>query len=139
MRKSTFNCVRDILKDYNDLPKYIKEREKELRNPYRETDLNADIKGTKARYDSGDNILITIEQDARLARMVEQYEIAKRLLSEADDDTRVIIEELYIRKRPRYTMQGLADKHLILCSSRTGRNLRTAFFEEMALALRLPL
>lgn len=139
MRKSTFNCVRDILKDYNDLPNYIKEREKELRHPYRETDLNADIKGTKASYDSGDNMLITIEQDARLTRLNEQYNITKRLLDETDDDTRIIIKELYIRKRPQYTMQGLADKHLIFCSARTGRDLRTAFFKKMALELRLPL
>ena len=139
MRKSTFNCVKDILKDYKEIPSYIKEREKELRAPYRETDLNADIKGTKASYDSGDNMLITIEQDARLTRLKEQYTITSRLLNEADDDTRVIIEELYIKKRPQYTMQGLADKHLILCSSRTGRTLRTAFFQKMALELRLPL
>ena len=139
MKKSTFNCVKDVLKDYSNIPSYIKQREEELRFPYHTSDINAGIKGTRSTHNKEDLILITIEQDRRLEQLRWQYKVVQKALEECGSDTRTIIEELYIRKYPRYTMQGLADNHFILCSSRTGKTLRTDFFEEIATQLYLPL
>jgi len=137
LRTSTFNYIKDILADYYKTDEYIKQREDELRYPHRESDLNGDIKGTKASYDNQVNLMITIEQDRRLASLERNKRIVSNLLSETDEETATIIEELYLKKRPRYTLQGLIDSELIFCSRRTASNLRTKFFEEMAKELNL--
>lgn len=137
MRKSTFNYIKDILADYNKIDDYIKKREEELRYPHRETDLNGDIKGTRSSYDNHVNMMITIEQDRRLTSLERNKRVISNLLNEADEDTLTIIEELYIKKRPIYTLQGLIDNEMIFCSRRTASNLRTKFFEEVAKELNL--
>ncbi|MGO2787646.1 MAG: transcriptional regulator, partial [Enterococcus faecalis] len=46
MRTSTFNYIKDILGDYYKTDDYIRQREEELRYPFRESDLNSGIKGS---------------------------------------------------------------------------------------------
>lgn len=137
MRTSTFNYIKDILADYYKTDEYIKQREDELRYPHRESDLNGDIKGTKASYDNQVNLLITIEQDRRLASLERNKRIISNALEEADEDTLTIIQELYFKKRPRYTMQGLVDNKLVYCSRRKAFDLRNDFFEDIAKELNL--
>ncbi|MBS7576015.1 transcriptional regulator [Enterococcus sp. MMGLQ5-2] len=132
MKKTTFNYIWEILKDYNDVDEHIKRRIEELRYPHRETDLNADIKGTKVRYDSQDIFLITIEQDARLAALERNKRIITETLEEFDQDTNMIIRELYMKKRPQYSIQGLISNHKIFIGRSKASDLRTAFFIELA-------
>lgn len=137
MRKSTFNYIKDILADYPETDEHIRKREEELRYPYRESDINRDIKGTKASYDSQDNLMITIEQDKRLAGLERNKRAVADTLEEFDEDTEVIIRELYMKKRPKYTMQGLVMNGLIYCSRRKAFDLRDDFFIEIASKLNL--
>lgn len=139
MRTSTFNYIKDILADYYKTDEYIKQREEELGYPHRDFDLNGDIKGTKASYDSQDNLMITIEQDKRLASLERNKRIVSDALDRANDDTKVIIQELYLLKRPRYTLEGLLQRKKIFCSKRTAQRLRTEFFEDIAHELHLSL
>ena len=136
MKRSTFNYIKDILRDYPNIDKYIKEREDELRTPYRQTDLNADIRGNKIS-DSMTTMMITIEQDRRLSALERNKRVIEDNLQECDEDTRTIIEELYIKKYTQYTMDGLVQNGLIYCSRRKAFNLRDAFFENVAKELNL--
>lgn len=136
MKRSTFNYIKDILRDYPNIDKYIKERELELRIPHRQTDLNADIKGNRIS-DSMTNMMITIEQDRRLSALERNKRVIEDNLQECDEDTRTIIEELYIKKYTQYTMDGLVQNGLIYCSRRKAFNLRDAFFENVARDLNL--
>ena len=132
MKRATFNYLRSLLADYNELEAYIQQREEELRSPWREEDLNSGIKGTRGSYDNGVDMLITIEQDRRLHNLQKNKWIIGEALEDCDEDTRIIIDELYLKKRPAYTMQGLIDNHLIFCSRAKAFRLRDYFFEELA-------
>ena len=136
MKRSTFNYIKDILRDYPNIDKYIKERELELRIPHRADDVNADIKGNRIS-DSMTTMMITIEQDRRLSALERNKRIIEDNLQECDEDTRTIIEELYIKKYTQYTMDGLVQNGLIYCSRRKAFNLRDAFFENVARDLNL--
>ena len=136
MKRSTFNYIKDILRDYPNIDKYIKERELELRTPYRQTDLNADIKGNRIS-DSMTTMMITIEQDRRLSALERNKRVIEDNLQECDEDTRTIIEELYIKKYTQYTMEGLVQNGLINCSRSQAFNLRNYFFENVAKELNL--
>ncbi|MGL4697116.1 transcriptional regulator [Enterococcus larvae] len=137
MRKSTFNYIKDILADYPETDEHIRKREEELRYPYRESDINRDIKGTKASYDAQDNLMITIEQDKRLAGLERNKRVVQNAMEDVDKDTATIIRELYMKRRPQYTMQGLVLNELIHCSCRTAYRLRDQFFKDIAMDLNL--
>ncbi|MFK8243861.1 MULTISPECIES: transcriptional regulator [unclassified Facklamia] len=131
MKKSTFNYIKDILKDYPNIDRYIKERELELRIPSKQDDLNSGIRGNRVS-DSMTNMLITIEQDRRLSALERNKRVIEDNLQECDNETRVIITELYINKYQKYTMEGLVQNKLIYCSRRKAFDLRDAFFENIA-------
>lgn len=137
MRTATFNYIKQILADYNHIDEHIKKREEELRAPFRESDVNNGIKSNYTKNDQNDRMLITIEQDRRLAALERNKRIVSNLMDESSEDTRVIIKELYMKKRPEYTLQGLVQHKKIFCSKRTAQRLKNKFFEEMAKALDL--
>lgn len=138
MKRSTFNYIKDILKDYIDTDRYIKERMEELRIPYREVDLNSDIKGSIDPNVMA-NLMITIEQDRRLAALERNKRVVEENLKLCDEDTRKIIEELYMKRYPRYTMDGLYHNRLISCGKSKAYDLRNAFFMNVAKDLNLDL
>ena len=137
MRTSTFNYIKDILGDYYKTDDYIRQREEELRYPYRESDLNSGIKGSHGNNEAAANLLITIELDRRLASLERNKRIIDKVLSESCEDTITIIQELHFKKRPRFTMQGLIDQGKIFCSRRKAFELQRIFFEEIAKELNL--
>ena len=137
MKQSTFNYIKDILREFNDLKKYIEKREEEIRYPYRTMDLNSDIKGNLTSNDSMINTMITMEEDRRLSLLKKNYIVIDDLLNKADDMTYKIINELYLKKFPRYTLTGLCENNIIKCSRNTASKKRTHFFEEVAKQLDL--
>jgi len=139
MRKSTFNYIKDILTDYPKIEEYIKQREEELRYPYREDDLNSGIKGSGAGYNVQDSLMITIEQDQRLAALERNRRVVAILLEECCEDTKIIIQELYMRRMPKYTIQGLITNGLIFVGRTKAFELRDRFFLEVGKDLNLTL
>ncbi|MGK9347467.1 transcriptional regulator [Melissococcus plutonius] len=137
MRTSTFNYIKDILADYYKTDEYIKKREEELRYPYKETDLNADIQGKGTISVPTERLLITIERDKRLAQLERNKRVIDNTLDSSCKDTKIIIKELYMKRRQQYTLEGLVQNKLIFCSKRTAQRLRTNFFEEIASELGL--
>lgn len=131
MKRETFNYIKRLLKDYKQIDNYIKRRHEELQYPYRPDDVNADIKGNAIK-DSMANMVITIDEDTRLNSLKRNKEIIQTLLDECDEDTKLIIEELYTARFPRYTIQGLVDNNLLNCGRSKAYKLRDVFFVEMA-------
>jgi RinA family phage transcriptional activator len=123
--------VKAVLKDYRDTDKYVRKLEEEIRVPYREEDVNGDIKGTRSDSDTMFGTLWTIETDKQIRRLKRNKQIVEELLDECGSDTETIIRELYIKRFPQYTMQGLVEQKIILASVSTAKRLRNKFFEEV--------
>ncbi|MFN6652023.1 integrase, partial [Enterococcus gallinarum] len=117
--------------DYRDTDKYVRKLEEEIRVPYREEDVNGDIKGTRSDSDLMFGTLWTIETDKQIRRLKRNKQIVQELLDECGSDTETIIRELYIKRFPQYTMQGLVEQKIILASVSTAKRLRNKFFEEV--------
>lgn len=131
MEKWRVERVKAVLKDYRDTDKYVRKLEEEIRVPYREEDVNGDIKGTRSDSDLMFGTLWTIETDKQIRRLKRNKEIVQELLDECGSDTETIIRELYIKRFPQYTMQGLVEQRIILASVSTAKRLRNKFFEEV--------
>lgn len=130
MRTSTFNYIKDILGDYYKTDDYIRQRELELRHPYKETDINGDIQGKGTNSATTERLVITIATDRRLWNLERNRNIIQSCLAESDEQTQVIIEELYLKNRPTLTLLGVAQQLFI--SKNTAYRLRNAFFERVA-------
>ena len=72
---------------------------------------------------------ITIAMDRRLWNLERNRDIIKNCLAEADEQTRVIIEELYMKNGP-FNINGLAQQLFI--SKSQAYKLRNHFFEAVA-------
>lgn len=131
MEKWRVERVKAVLKDYRDTDKYVRKLEEEIRVPYREEDVNGDIKGTRSDSDLMFGTLWTIETDKQIRRLKRNKQIVEELLDECGSDTETIIRELYIKRFPQYTMQGLVEQRIILASVSTAKRLRNKFFEEV--------
>lgn len=132
MKRSTFNYLVDVLRDYYCIDKYIKQREEELRFPFHETDMNQGIKGTREKYDTQDKLMITIEQDRRLTSLKRNKTLIDEAVAEADADTQTIIRELYMKRYPTYTMKGLVINKKIFVSKSQAYARRNQFFDDLA-------
>ena len=137
MKKATFNYIKEIVADYPRVDEYIKQRQEELRYPYRENDLNAGIKAKHGNYDVQDYLMITIEQDQRLAALERNKRVISMVLEECCEDTKVIIQELYMRRMPKYNIQGLITNGLIFVGRTKAFELRDQFFLMVAKDLNL--
>ena len=131
MDKWRVERVKAVLKDYRDTDKYVRKLEEEIRVPYREEDVNGDIKGTRSDSDLMFGTLWNIETDKQIRRLKRNKQIVQELLDECGSDTETIIRELYIKRFPQYTMQGLVEQRIILASVSTAKRLRNKFFEEV--------
>ena len=131
MKRSTFNYIKQILRDYPQIDDHIKRRMEELQHPHRPDDVNAGIKGNR-QTDAMANLMITIEQDRRLSALERNKRVVEDNLNECGEDTETIITELYIKRYPRYRMDGLVENHLIKCGRTKAFQLRDNFFENIA-------
>ncbi len=131
MEKWRVERVKAVLKDYRDTDKYVRKLEEEIRVPYREEDINGDIKGARSDSDTMFGTLWTIETDKQIRRLKRNKQIVEELLDECGSDTETIIRELYIKRFPQYTMQGLVDNLVIKCGRNKAFTLRDKFFEEL--------
>lgn len=136
MKRYIFNYIKGLLIDYPNLDKYIKERREELMHPYTPPDINRDIKGNKISNPM-ENALITIDQDRRLAALEKRKMVISNRLESCDRDTYTIIQELYFKKHPQYTIEGLIVNKLIFCSRSRAFELQNEFFEAIANDLNL--
>lgn len=119
------------LKDYNDIDKYVAKIEKQIRVPHKESDINADIKGTRIDNDLMFDTMWTIETHKAINQLKLKKQAITELLSECGDDTETIIRELHIKKFPKYTLYGLVDQRKVSCGRNKAIELRKRFFQEL--------
>jgi len=138
LKRSTIRKVEDILRDYPKIDKYIEEREQELRYPSTTGDEN--VGGGRAQYKYANqtlSTLITIDEDRRINALSRQREVIDDCLDGVGADTEVIVNELYFRKRQRYTIDGMITNHLLACSRANAFRLKSQFISDCAKGLGL--
>ena len=124
------SCIQ-ALKDYHDTDEYIEKVTKEIRHPYRETDVNGDIKGTRTDNDTMFDTLWTIESHKAIHRLKRNKQAIDKLLDECGRDTEIIIRELHMRKFPQYTINGLVSNNRLTCGRNKAIDLRRKFMVEL--------
>ncbi|MFT8491572.1 transcriptional regulator [Oenococcus sicerae] len=138
MKKSTIRKIEDILRDYPKIDKHIEKREMELRYPVKPTDEN--IGGGRAenkRSEVVEHMVITIDEDEALNAFKHQRDVIDDCLEECGRDTEIIITELYFKKHPQFTLNGLVENHLVLVGYNKSYQLRNSFVEKVAKGLGL--
>ena len=115
IRSGTKKRIEEILQDYPNLEKYIRDRREELMFPTKSEDDN--VGGGKSSKISKpqEQMLITIDEDKQLKALEREQEAVAISLADSDADTNVIAEELYFKKHPKYQMDGLIEDKLIYC------------------------
>ena len=135
MRRTLKNYILDLLSDYNNIPKYIKEREDEIRHPIIERDDN--VGGGRAQNKPGnptEQLVITLTDDLRLKKLEKEYQVITDCYNKADPDTQTIVRELCFKDRHHrvYTMEGLFLQHKINVGPSKGYKLRNEFIKDVA-------
>ena len=131
MEKWRFERCRETLKKYPSMAQHIQQIEEEIRHPYRQLDVNSDIKGNGKNTDAMFNTLWRIENEKAISQLKASQAIIEDMLEECGNDTETIIRELYIRKYPEYTMQGLVKNLKVSCGRNKAIELRNKFFCEL--------
>jgi len=135
IRTGTKKRIEEILKDYPNMDKYINDRKQELMYPIQAVDEN--VGGGKSSKVSRPQELyvVTLDQDMRLRMLERQKSVVNDCYLAADKDTKTIIDELYFKKNPVYTISGLSVQHKINVSIATAKRMRTKFLSELAVKL----
>ncbi|WP_411762969.1 hypothetical protein [Companilactobacillus bobalius] len=66
-----------------------------------------------------EQMMITLYADSRLKSLEREKSAIEKCFFESDTDTQIIIKELYFRRYPKYTTEGLSLNHVVNCSIRT--------------------
>ncbi|AYG16516.1 transcriptional regulator [Latilactobacillus sakei] len=137
MRRSTFKCVEGILRDYPKIPSYIKQREQELMYPVQTPDENIGGGRASTITKPQEQMIITLDEDRRLNALKRQRNLVDDTLDEFGNDTEVIINELYFKKRQEYTIEGLIEQRKIFVGRSKAFELKTKFIENLGAKLGL--
>lgn len=130
MRKSSKRYIKNLLRDYPNLDKYIKEREEELRHPYMESDEN--VGGGKAQFKQSEkefHILVTIEQDRRLSALEKEKQVIQSTFESAGVITQKIIMDVYFKQR--CSLACLVDEKQIPLAQAQAYRLESEFIQEV--------
>lgn len=129
MERGTFKHIEQILRDYPNLESYIHQRRQELLYPHRQIDDNIGGGKQVGGDNPVENMYITIADDKQIASLERNRKVIGRCLESCDEDTHIIINEMYFKRHPTLTMRGIAES---IHSSRTVvSRKRTEFFEEI--------
>lgn len=132
IRSDIRNRCENVLRDYPHIDEYIKDRKLELVYPPREVDEN--VGGGKSSKISRpqETYVVTLDQDMRLRMLERQKSAVADCYLATDKDTRTIVDELYFKEHPTYTISGLSIQHKINVSIATAKRMRTNFLSELA-------
>ena len=132
IRSDIRNRCENVLRDYSHIDTYIKDRKLELAYPPQDEDEN--VGGGKSSKISRpqENYIVTLDQDMRLRMLEHQKEAVTDCYLATDKDTRTIVDELYFKEFPTYTISGLSVQHKVNVSIATAKRMRTKFLSELA-------
>ncbi|ANK59827.1 hypothetical protein [Loigolactobacillus backii] len=134
MKRSTFNYIADMLRDYPHIDEYIRDRREMLMYPYDE-DHDENVGGGKGNKISKpqENFVVRLEDDKWLQNMLRQQAIITKCLNRANEITKELLDELYFKDIPELTLTGVAVKYH-LDKGQLSR-YRSAFFVDVAQSL----
>ncbi|MGL9749168.1 transcriptional regulator [Enterococcus sp. DIV0170] len=124
MEKWKKDYLKGILQDYPKMEDYYLERKEKLLFHSKETHQHSN-KGIKDK-----KLLISISLDRQLINLERNQKIISMCLETATEETREIIERLYMSNKQKGTLDLVADQ--VFLSKRQVIRLRDAFFEELA-------
>ena len=124
-----YKRVVQVLKDYEHFDHIIQAVEESIRVPYKQDDAASDRRGTKVVSETQTEVLYRVETDKRIVFYRKAQRAVKELLNECDTDTKTIINELYIPRYPKYTLDGLVQKNILSCGRNKAIDKRKQFFK----------
>ncbi|WP_208422112.1 transcriptional regulator [Latilactobacillus fragifolii] len=131
MRRSTFNYIEDMLRDYPHYNEYIKECEEEIRHPYVEPDANIGGGRSAGKQERLTETIVRIDEDRRIRQMKRQQKAIAKCLDRSNSDiVYQMCKELYFMNKRRLTLDGVAYK--LNVSRRTLIRRREDFFIDLA-------
>lgn len=137
MRRETKALLKDILRDYPQLEKRIKQRREEIMHPTFDRDDN--IGGGRSNVPSNylERRIIKMNDDEELQVLIKEKRLIEQCLDEADEETQIIIKEVYMGRTPQYSLSGLIAAEKIYCSQTRAYKLRDDFFNDLARKMRI--
>lgn len=137
IRRATKLLIEDILRDYPEIDEHIKNKREELMYPISDEDDN--IGGGKSSKISKpqEQLIIRIDEDEELTQLRRQRDVITECFRLADQDTQTLISELYFKKHPQYTVDGLIAQKKIYCGWTKAHRLINNFINEVAKGLKL--
>lgn len=130
MRRSTFNYIEDMLRDYPHYNEYIKECEEEIRHPYVESDENIGGGRSVGKQEHLTETIVRIDEDKRIRQMKRQQRAVANCLDRYNSDiVYQMCKELYFVNKRRLTLDGVAYK--LNVSRRTLIRRREDFFIDL--------
>lgn len=111
MRRSVFNFIEDMMRDYPHYNDYIKECEEEIRHPYVEPDANVGGGSSPMRQESLTDTIVKIDEDRRIRQMRKQQRAISKCLAHSHSSVAVeMCQELYFKDTPTLTLEGVSQK-----------------------------
>ncbi|WP_283578844.1 transcriptional regulator [Limosilactobacillus ingluviei] len=137
MRRETKALLKDILRDYPQLEKRIKQRREEIMHPTFDRDDN--IGGGRSNVPSNylERRIIKMNDDEELQTLIKEKQLIDLCLDESDEETQTIIKEVYMGRTPQYSLSGLIAAGKIYCSQTRAYKLRDDFFNDLAGKMRI--
>jgi RinA family phage transcriptional activator len=123
--------ARQVLKEYRQYDCMIKLQEESIRHPHKPDDYASDRRGTKTTPETATETLYSVATDRKILWYRKAKRSVEQLLSECDEDTATIINELFITKFPRYTLNGLVQQQKVSCGRNKAIEKRKRFFKEL--------
>lgn len=124
MRRSTFNFIEDMLRDYPHYNEYIKECEEEIRHPYVEPDENIGGGRSAGKQERLTETIVRIDEDRRIQQFRKQQRAISKSLDKSNSQiTKMMCEELYFKDNPLLRLEGVAQKLHVSVSTLKRRRL----------------
>lgn len=131
LEKWRFERVKQVLRDYPEYDLKIAKIEESIRYPHKPDDWASDRRGTKTTPETATETLYSVATDRKILWYRKAKRSVEQLLSECDEDTATIINELFITKFPRYTLNGLVQQQKVSCGRNKAIEKRKRFFKEL--------
>lgn len=137
IRSGTKKRIEEILRDYPNLEKYIRDRRKELMYPIQDDDEN--VGGGKSSKVSRpqEQMIITIDEDLRLKALEREKRAVEKVLLGSDSETYMIADRLYFHNSNNDSLDNLINKHEVLCGHTQAFQRRTKLINGIAKELGL--
>ena len=133
MKTRTKRMIEEYLREYPETNRYIKERTLQIIYPAKQLDEN--VGGGRAQYKYDQSVVytaISLAEDKILNTLKHHRDVIDDCLDDAGKDTETIIKELYFKRHPQYSINGLVVNGLIHVSQSKAYELENSFIEEVA-------